>query len=181
MRDAAIAFVWAVAEATLSPIMPDAVTVPLALHRPGGWWRLVIGAALGTMAGGVLSYLVGRRHPDRAAIERLPLIRHAMVAAADRWLQNEGPRGAWRQPATGAPFKVFARVAGAQRLPCVPFLLWAVAARSVRFVLLTGIAAQIGRRLPPDGGRIAWLLSAVWAVSFGLALWRLVRFWERRA
>ena len=74
-----LAFLWAVAEATVWPFMPDAVLVPLALARPSSWWRLVLAAALGTTVGGAISYLLARRRPDRTAIERLPLVRPAMV------------------------------------------------------------------------------------------------------
>jgi membrane protein YqaA with SNARE-associated domain len=175
-----LTFLWAVAEATLWPIMPDAVLVPLALRRPGSWWRLVLGAALGTLVGGVVSYRLGQQDPEHATIERLPLVRPAMVAAADRWLATEGGRGAWRQPATGVPLKVFARLAGARRLPLGQFLLWAAAARSVRFTLVAGLAALLARRFPEAVARHYWLLTLVWSVVFGVALWRLVAFWERR-
>jgi membrane protein YqaA with SNARE-associated domain len=176
----AVAFLWAVAEATVWPIMPDAALVPMALARPGSWWRLVVAAALGTTVGGVVSYRLGRSRPVRSDVERLAMVRPAMVGAVERWLEAEGPRGVWRQPATGVPFKVFARVAGARRLPVVPFLAWAVAARGVRFFVLTGLAALVGGRWPAVVARWYWLLSGVWAAVFGLTLWRLVRFWEHR-
>jgi 1-acyl-sn-glycerol-3-phosphate acyltransferase len=176
----AVAFLWAVAEATIWPIMPDAVLVPLVLARPNSWWRLVVAAALGTSAGGAVSYAVGRRHPGRAAIERLPLVRTAMVDAVDRWLEGEGLRGVWRQPATGVPFKVFARRAGALELPLGQFLFWAVAARSARFVAAAGLAALVSRSWPGVVASWFWWLTLLWSIVFGAALWRLVRFWERR-
>jgi membrane protein YqaA with SNARE-associated domain len=175
----ALAFVWAVAEATLWPIMPDAVLVPLALRRPSSWWRLVVAAALGTSAGAAVSYALGQRRPDRQAIERLPLVRPAMAAAVDRWLAAEGARGVWRQPATGVPLKVFARLAGAREVPLGTFLLWAVTVRSVRFALAAGLAALFARRFPGLVVRRFWWLTLLWSVSFGVALWRLVAFWER--
>lgn len=171
---------WAVAEATAWPIMPDAVLVPLALRRPASWWRLVVAAALGTTAGATLTYTLARRHPDRATIERLPLVRPAMVVAVERWLATEGTRGVWRQPATGVPFKVFARVAGLHGLPLGPFLFWGVAARSVRFGLMAGLAALVGRRLERAVARQYWSLTLAWFSVFGFALWRLVSYWSWR-
>jgi membrane protein YqaA with SNARE-associated domain len=176
----AVAFLWAVAEATIWPIMPDAVLVPLVLARPAAWWRLVVAAALGTAVGGSLSYALGRSQPGRAAVERLPLVRPAMVEAVDRWLTREGARGVWRQPATGVPFKVFARLAGARGLPPGQFLVWAVAARSARFIAVAGVVAMVGRRWPDTVGRWFWWLTLLWGIVFGAALWRLVRYWERR-
>src|SRR5689334_1430295 len=118
--------VWAIGEATVVPIMPDAIVVPLALADPPSWWRLAVGAMAGTALGGAISYALGRRSPDRTSVERLALIRPAMVAATDRWLIAEGARGVRRQPLTGVPFKVFARVAGARGLPLGPFIAYAV-------------------------------------------------------
>ena len=161
--------------------MPDAVLVPLALRRPASWWQLVLGAMLGTTLGGWVSYRVGRRRPHRGQIERLPLVRPQMVSAVAGWLEQHGPIGALRQATTGVPFKVFARVAGARRERLVPFLGWGVAARTVRFVLLAGTAALVGHRFPGLVARRFWLLTLLWSVGFGGALWRMVRYWEQRA
>jgi membrane protein YqaA with SNARE-associated domain len=171
-----LAFFWALAEGTVWPIMPDAALVPLALARPASWRRLVLAAALGTAAGGAISYLLGRRSPERASVERLALVRPAMVTAVDGWLAREGARGVWRQPATGVPFKVFARRAGARELSVIRFFGWALLSRSIRFALLAGIAALVGARV----SRWYWPITGLWALVFGAALWRLVAFWSRR-
>jgi membrane protein YqaA with SNARE-associated domain len=172
-----VAFLWAVAEGTVWPIMPDAALVPLALVRPSSWWRLVLAAALGTATGGAISYALGRRNPDRASVERLALVRPAMVTAVDDWFEREGARGVWRQPATGVPFKVFARRAGSRELPPLIFLGWALLSRSARFALLAGIAALVGERIP----RWCWPITGLWALVFGVALWRLVELWSRQS
>ncbi|MCC7368411.1 MAG: hypothetical protein IT306_08310 [Chloroflexi bacterium] len=180
MRAAGLALAWAVAEATVWPIMPDALTVPLALRRPSHWWQLVLGAVLGTILGGAISHLDGRARPERAHTERLPLVRPPMVTAATRWLRESGPRGALRQAATGVPVKVFARTAGSEGLPLASFLAWAAVGRAARFGLLTGVAALLGRAFPDLVAQRYWLFAALWAGGFGLALWRMVRFWERQ-
>jgi membrane protein YqaA with SNARE-associated domain len=176
---ALVPLVWAIAEATVWPIMPDAVMVPLALRRPRSWWQLVLGGVVGTAFGGWLSYLDGRRRPGRDRTERLWLVRPAMVTAADRWLAKGGPRGVLRQPATGIPFKVFARVAGARGLAVVPFLVWAVAGRAARFTLLAGVAALVGCWRPTLATHWYWPTTGGWLLLFCLALWRLVTYWER--
>jgi membrane protein YqaA with SNARE-associated domain len=176
-----LAFLWAVAEGTVWPSMPDAVLVPLALARPPSWRRLVLAAALGTATGGVISYLLGRLSPERESVERLALVRPSMVTAVDVWLEREGSRGVWRQPVTGVPFKVFARRAGAHRLPPLTFLGWAVLARSARFALLAGVAALVGQRGGATVARRYWPITALWATVFGLTLYRLVAFWSRRS
>lgn len=175
-----LAFLWSVAEGIVWPIMPDAALVPMALARPASWWRLVLAAAVGSAAGGAISYLLGRRSSERASVERLALVRPAMVTAVDGWLKREGARGVWRQPATGVPFKVFARRAGARRLSIVTFMGWALLARLPRFALLAGIAALVGR----SGGKLVarwyWPITGLWALVFGVLLRRSVAFWSRR-
>jgi 1-acyl-sn-glycerol-3-phosphate acyltransferase len=163
-----VVFGWAAGEATLQPIMPDAIIVPLALAQPGSWWRLSAAAMLGSTVGGVVSYWLGRRSSGSAAevTEMLPLVRPAMVAEADRWLTTEGARGVVHQPLTGVPFKVFARLAGARGLPLGPFLAWALAARSTRFVLAAYGSAWIARRIGPLGPCRLAALSIVWWLVF---------------
>lgn len=177
----AIAFVWGVAEATFWPIMPDAVLVPLAATRPGDWWRLALAVAAGSSVGGALSYAVGRTIPPRPLLARLPLVRPAMVEAADDWLAAEGAVALRHQPLSGLPFKVFALLAGARGVPFGPFILCALAARGARFLTVSGLAALIARRFEPLVARHSRLLLSLWAGLFTLGLWRMVIRWERRA
>jgi membrane protein YqaA with SNARE-associated domain len=173
-----LAFVWALAEATVWPIMPDALLVPLAARRPRSWWRLVLGAALGTIVGGTVSYRIGRSRPDAAAVAALPLVRAPMVQAASRWLAAAGARGVLRQPPSGVPYKVFARLAGSQGIALGPFLGWTLAARGGRFLFSVGGAMVARWWFPALGDRWFWQATAVWCVAFGLGLWRTVRAWE---
>jgi membrane protein YqaA with SNARE-associated domain len=173
-----LAFAWAVAEATFWPIMPDALLVPLALSRPQRWWQLVLAAMLGTALGGVVSYRAGRVRPDPSAVAALPLVRPLMVEAGARWLTDEGARGVMRQPASGVPFKVFARLAGSQDIGLRPFLAWAVAARTGRFLASAGGAALLARYAPALSVRWLWPATALWSVAFGVGLWRTVRYWD---
>jgi membrane protein YqaA with SNARE-associated domain len=168
-----------VAEATALPVMPDAVLVPLALARPAGWWRLSLAAMLGTAVGGMISYRLGRRSPTAASIARLPLVRPAMIEATERWLASEGARGVARQPLTGVPFKVFARLAGARGLPLGPFLAWALVGRGLRFLLVSGLAALSGHQWPVPVRRHLPTLTLAWSLVFALALRRTVAYWGR--
>jgi membrane protein YqaA with SNARE-associated domain len=177
----ALAFGWAVGEATVLPIMPDAVLVPLALARPASWWRLSLAAMLGSSVGGAVSYWRGGRSPTTTeTVAGLPLVRPAMVAAAERWLASMGPRGILRQPLSGVPFKVFARLAGARHLPLGAFLAWAVLGRGARFLAMSGLAAAIGARWPGPVRRHIVAISVLWGIVFGATLWRTVAYWERQ-
>ena len=170
--------IWSVAEATVWPIMPDAVLVPLAFARPRDWWRLVLAATAGTALGGVLTYLAGARRGGSGTDWQAPLVRPRMVVAVRNWLGSEGARGVRRQPASGIPFKVFAREAGALRIPLIPFLAWAVGTRGLRFALAAGGAAVCRDHLPSRVAMHSRLLLAAWTVVFGLGLWRTVAAWS---
>jgi membrane protein YqaA with SNARE-associated domain len=169
-----------VGEATWLPIMPDAIIVPLALARPDAWRRLALTAMLGSSVCGAVSYWLGRRTPEVTSVERLPLVRPAMVAATEQWLASEGPRGAVRQPLTGVPFKVFGRLAGLRGLPIAAFLAWALAARGPRFLIAAYGAALVARRLGPFAPRRLATLSGFWWLTFAVGLRRTVVHWERR-
>ena len=169
---------WSVAEATVWPIMPDALLVPLAFARPRAWWRIVLAAAGGTALGGAWTYRAGRRQSSGGAAWQPPLVRPRMVAAVRGWLASEGARGVRRQPASGVPFKVFAHEAGAMGVPLAPFLGWAVGTRTVRFAVAAGGAALAGQLLPRAITSRPFLLLATWCLVFAGGLWRTVGVWS---
>jgi membrane protein YqaA with SNARE-associated domain len=170
---------WSVGEATVWPIMPDAVLVPLAFARPHDWWKLVAAAAGGTALGGAMTYIVGTRGIGRHGCAwHPPLVRPRMVAAVRRWLEVEGARGVRHQPASGVPFKVFAREAGALGIPFAPFLGLAVSARATRFALAAGGAALARSYLPRALAGHPRLLLTSWIVLFGIGLWRTLAAWS---
>jgi len=100
-----------------------------------------------------------------------------MISEADRWLADEGPRGVIRQPLSGVPFKVFARLAGGRDLPIGAFLSWALAARGTRFVAATLPTALLGWRYGWLRRRVL-IVSVLWGLVFGVGLWRTVLSWE---
>jgi membrane protein YqaA with SNARE-associated domain len=177
----ALVAAWSAAEATIWPFLPDAALVPLAVARPGEWWRLVTAAAAGTLAGGLVSYTVGRVGPAELLLSRLPLVRPAMVRAASGWLAAEGAAGLRHHPLSGVPFKVFALLAGSSRQPPGPFFCWALAVRGARFAAVSALAALLARPLAPLLQRTGPLLLLLWSLAFLAGLRQTVRSWERRS
>ena len=176
----ALVFIWSFAEATVWPVMPDAALVPLAAARSAAWWRLVLVATLGTLVGGLVSYLVGRVRPAEALLARLPLVRPAMARQARAWLAAEGAAGLRHQPLSGLPYKVFAVQTGALGLPLGPFLGWTLLARGSRFLGVGATVAALGARFRSPLRRYAGPLLLAWCVVFTLGLRQTVRAWERR-
>jgi membrane protein YqaA with SNARE-associated domain len=180
MRLLMLAVGWGVAEALIWPLMPEAALVPLSAIAPRAWWRFALASTLGSTIGGCASYAIGRRLMGAGWLDRLPLVRLAMVAAADAWLGREGPRGVLHQPLSGVPFKVFALLAGARGLPLGRFLAWSACGRGARFALVCAAAALTGSAMRPAIRRYGALLLGGWAVMFGIGLMRTVQRWERQ-
>jgi 1-acyl-sn-glycerol-3-phosphate acyltransferase len=171
---------WAVAEATVWPIMPDAVLVPLAAGWPADWRWLVLATGLGSTLGGLFTYAAGRLVDAEMLLAHQPLVRPAMVQAAREWLEADGPAGACRQPLTGVPLRVVALQAAALGTPIGPFLAWAALARGSRFVVVGALAALLGRRCAPLVRRRPRALALLWSTLFLIGLQVTVRRWERR-
>jgi membrane protein YqaA with SNARE-associated domain len=176
----ALAAGWAIGEALVWPLMPEAALVPLSASVPKAWWRFALASLLGSTIGGCASYGIGRRLVHVGWIDRLPLVRRTMVSAADEWLVREGPRGVLHQPLSGIPFKVFAYLAGNRRLPFGPFLMWSACGRGSRFGLVCAGAALVGSIGGPALRVHSRVLLGGWAVVFGIGLLRTVQQWERR-
>jgi membrane protein YqaA with SNARE-associated domain len=176
-----LVLLWSMAEATVWPLMPDAALVPLAAARPAEWWRLALLAAVGSAVGGAISYAVGRVARLGCLLGLLPMVRPAMVTAADAWLTREGASAVRRQPLSSLPFKILALLAGARRVPLGPFLCWTIAARGARFLIASGLAALLARRFQPLVRRYPRALMLLWGILFLVGLRRTVLVWERRA
>jgi 1-acyl-sn-glycerol-3-phosphate acyltransferase len=175
----ATAFGWAVAEAVLWPLMPEAALVPLAAATPAAWWQLATASILGSSLGGAVGHALGRRGWSGWLLGHAPLVLPAMVGAADAWLADEGARGVLHQPLSGVPYKVFALRAGARGVPLAPFLGWAACGRGARFLAACGAAALAGSALPDRLRDHPLPLLAVWSVVFGVGLGRILAAWSR--
>jgi membrane protein YqaA with SNARE-associated domain len=175
-----VAFGWAVAEAVVWPLMPEAVLVPLAAARPRGWWQLAMAAELGSALGGAGSYAIGCTPRTGWWLAHLPLVRPAMVDAARDWLREEGGGGVLHQPLSGVPVKVFALVAASSGVRLPTFLVWATIARGARLFLVCAASALVGKMLRRSIERRPRLFLAAWIAAFGVGLWRMELSWKQR-
>jgi len=160
------ALLWGLAEATVFFIVPDVLLSFLALDRPWRAVRCCFHALAGALAGGLAMYLWGARDPAGAIalLERIPAIGPQMLQRVAREQQGEGTLALLLGPLSGTPYKTYAVLAGQAALPLPAFLLVSIPARLGRFLLVTLLAAGVGRllqqRLSPGGRRL--LLTAFW-------------------
>ncbi|HYN87911.1 MAG TPA: hypothetical protein VER55_05255, partial [Ardenticatenaceae bacterium] len=106
----AIMFLWALAEATVWPVIPDALLVLLAAGARRRYGSILLGAILGSAVGGMLTYLFAYVAPEQATalLPRLPLVQPFMIDRAHALLEQQGALAFLRQPWSGISFKIFA-------------------------------------------------------------------------
>lgn len=164
------------AEATVFPIPPDVMLIPMVLADRDSAWRLATVTTLSSVLGGLFGYLIGWLGIETVLpiIERAGYIAayDAAVEAFDRW-------GVWFVMLAGftpVPFKVVTIAAGALGAPLAGFLLGAFIGRGGRFYLVSGIIFAGGQQVADHLRRwidlIGWVMVAV--ILLGGLLWWLV-------
>ena len=143
-------FAWAFAEATVWPILADFLLVALALAVPGRLRVLLPAIVAGMALGGLVSVLTAHQFPAFAmdVVRELPLVRDVQVERARDLLDEHGAfLGFLYQPISGVPFKIWAAVAGDERLPPGVVITAFVLGRSARMLATGGVAAGAGHLL----------------------------------
>lgn len=143
-------FLWAAAEATFWPIIPDGLLFPMAIGRQTKYWQLLGAAILGSTLGGITIYLFAYFMPDTAlsVLPHLPVVQTFMIEKAGQSLNEQGAMAFWTQPWSGVSFKIFAIEAGARGIDPLRALSLSVAARGLRMLVSSGIPRLLARRFP---------------------------------
>jgi len=171
-----LAFVWALAEATVWPLLPDFVLAPLVAAQPHGWRRLLGAAVAGSVLGGTVMFLFGGWAPEAAlnAVRHLPLVRGAQIEAVGARLATDGALGYLAQPWSGISFKVWAVVGGATGLPAWQALPAFTVGRALRLALVAAVAAWLGGRYAGFLRDHALPIAAGYTVLFLTVWWQVV-------
>jgi membrane protein YqaA with SNARE-associated domain len=154
------ALAWGFAEATLFFIVPDVLLTWFALRSPRAARAACVWATAGALLGGTVMHSWGASDPGsaRAALERLPAIGRASCDAVGAQLRAQGVAAVFLGPIRGTPYKVYAVQAGVLAINLPLFLAVSLPARLIRFLLVTTLAAVLGRCLP--GPRLSTLRLA---------------------
>lgn len=135
----------AAAESFFFPIPPDLLLVPLALGRPDRALRFALLCTLGSVAGGVIGYLIGSglyQSVGRPILEFYGYVgqyRELGQLYGDHLVLTLGTAGF-----TPIPYKVFTIAAGAFEVPFGAFVLVSAASRGARFFLVAGLIRLFG-------------------------------------
>ncbi|TNF12616.1 MAG: DedA family protein [Rhodobacteraceae bacterium] len=138
---AAVAFI----EASVFPIPPDVLMIPMILARPWAAWRIALVATLGSVAGGCLGYLIGYGFMD--AIGQPVLEFYGKAGAFDDLAARFNEMGGWAVLIAGVtpfPYKVITIFSGATHLNPALFLGVSVIARALRFFVVAALLWKFG-------------------------------------
>ena len=167
------AVIWlaviAFAEASVFPLPPDIMLVPMVLTCRARAFRLAAICTLASVCGAVLGWCIGSFLLEYAA---MPIVRfyhaeHTLLTLQDRFREW----GIWIiliKGLTPIPFKFVTIASGAAHLPLVPFLAACAITRGARFFLLAALLKRFGapiqafieRRLPLVAGLMAVAIVA---------------------
>lgn len=138
---AAVSFV----EASVFPIPPDVLLIPMVLAAPRRAWMMAAVCTLASVAGGFLGYAVGAFFFDTLGRPILEFYRamdkyEAVKATFDEW-------GAWFiviKGMTPIPYKLVTIFSGAVHFDLLQFTLSSIVSRAVRFFLVAALLWRFG-------------------------------------
>jgi membrane protein YqaA with SNARE-associated domain len=159
-------FLIAFAEASIFPIPPDLLLIPMVLARPERAWRLALICTLGSVAGGALGYLIGYALFNSLA---LPILELYHYDAAFRAFQARfAEYGLWViliKGLTPIPYKIVTIAAGAAAFSLPVFMAASLLTRGARFFLVAGLLRWLGPPVQHFIERRLTLVTTVVAVA----------------
>jgi membrane protein YqaA with SNARE-associated domain len=156
----------AFAEASVFPIPPDALLIPMALAAPARAWRYALICTVASVCGGMLGYLIGATLYDTVAAPILRLYHYedAYIRFRDTFAQY-GLQIILLKGLTPIPFKIVTIAAGAAKFDFMSFVLASVVTRGARFFLVATLLHFFGDSVRDFIERRLTLVTSVMAVS----------------
>ncbi len=172
-----VMFVWALAEATFWPLIPEFLLVPMAAGNRRRFYLPLAASITGTALGGTALYLFAfsARAAAVAYLARLPLIGRGSVPGVQAQFVARGAAAFWSQPLSGIPFKVWALIGGTDGvdpLRAIPIFIVARGLRMAAFATLARLLAGLFPRLLRD---FSLFVLGIYLVLFFYGRRRLAR------
>lgn len=138
---AAIAFI----EASVFPIPPDVLMIPMVLAAPRRAWLIALVATAASVLGGLAGYGIG--HFFFEAVGRPILESLGKADSIDAFNTRFNDVGFWAVLVAGItpfPFKVITIMSGWTAMPLGIFVVTAIIARALRFCIVAGLLWAFG-------------------------------------
>jgi membrane protein YqaA with SNARE-associated domain len=132
-------------EASVFPIPPDVLMIPMILARPSRAWLIAGIALVASVAGGLFGYLIGAQFYDQIGRPILETMGKADAMAEFNTRFNDF--GFWPVLIAGVtpfPFKVITIMSGWTGLPLMTFIVTSILARGLRFFIVAALLWKYG-------------------------------------
>lgn len=171
-------FFYAVIESVFFPVPPDVLLVALTMGRPRRGLGFALIAAIGSVAGGVIGYLLGRYAFDPIVQPVLNWICHySTVFCPDSFVPKLESlfidHGFWIVAISAfspiIPYRFTILVAGMAKMPLVPFILVSFVVHLARYAFVCWLVANYGQKavvLIRD--KLSWVLLGGGAVALAV-------------
>ena len=163
-------------EASVFPIPPDVLMIPMILARPNRAWIIAGVALVASVLGGLLGYAIGAFAFD--SIGQPILASMGKGEAMDAFNTRFNDFGFWAVLTAGVtpfPFKVITIMSGWTGMPLVTFVTTSILARALRFFIVAALLRTFGAPIRDFIERrlglmfilfIALLLGGFWATRY---------------
>src|SRR5579859_5158446 len=153
-------------EASVFPIPPDIMLIPMVLAAPTRWWRMALVATVASVAGGWLGYWIGATLFDTFGQKVLAFYHlETAFAAFQAKFQEYGGWIVLAKGVTPIPFKLVTIASGAVHLDPLIFTISATGSRAIRFFLVAVLLRWFGEPI-----RHFVEKHLVWVTTAGLVL-----------
>ncbi len=126
-------FLWAALEAIVWFVIPEFLLLLVIFMKVERKFDLVRYDILGTVAGTIVAWWL--RFGDDQLL-KVPYIYQPMIDQVRTWYDAHGILGLAFQPFSGVPYKVFTHIAPEYGFPLLLFIVVALAARMVRYLVI---------------------------------------------
>jgi membrane protein YqaA with SNARE-associated domain len=169
----AMMLTWAIAEATVWPIIPDFLLLPMVVAERRQPHVPLFAALFGSALGGSAWHVWASVAPDTAlqTLQKIPLVRPSHIAEVRARVSQTGPRSLAGQPWSGIGLKVWAPVVAAHGIPFRQSLPILMASRTLRMALVTALSAVLSRALERWIRELALPLAVTYLVVFFRLWW----------
>lgn len=169
----ALMFAWAVAEATVWPVIPDALLLLMALGSRWAFPAVLAASIAGSALGGaaLFGYAFAQPLAALAALPDLPTVSERTIQRAGDLLAERGPEAFWLQPVSGIPYKVVAILAAARKMDPQHVVPVSIFARTLRMAVVGVLAVALATRFRPFVRDHFLLLVGLYTALFGYGWW----------
>lgn len=170
-----LVFCWAAAEAFIWFIIPEFLLILIIFMRVKRKFELVIYDFLGTIAGTCVALWW---HASDSALVQFPYIRVGMIEQVRAWYEQHDILGLAYQPFSGVPYKIFTHVAPDFHFFIPLFILVAIIARMVRYIVIYEIAKALYPLVHPFVRKNYAILFVLAIALFTAMLLKVVRVYS---